>query len=239
MAVRSQPYRLQWPWNPLSVEQLDEMLQIIFDDLRNGNLTVETSQIEDLPLEPEDGGTGLTSYSIGDIIYANDTDSLTTLGIGSPNYVLQVNIAGDAPEWGLVAFDNMSPAASASTLIGRRSGSTGNWEAITLGSGLSMSAGGELDAVGGGNTTATYLTEDDETADLPNSRQLLAGTNISIDVSTPGEMTISASGGSGLTVDDGYWSPLMTGISLTGDPADSEMILDADGDAIMVWVATP
>lgn len=236
MAARSQPYRLEFPLNPLQVEQLDEMLQILFDDMRNGNLTIEASQITDT-IEVSQGGTGLTSYSIGDIIYADGAESLTTLGIGTANYVLQVNAGATAPEWGLVAFDNMTPAASASTLIGRRSGSTGNWEAVTLGTGLSMDASAVLSATSGAPTTATFLTSTDQTGDLPNSRHLIAGTNITLDISVAGDMTISAAGG-GLTVADGYWAPLMTGISLTGYAADSEMVLDADGDAVMVWIDT-
>jgi hypothetical protein len=151
MAARSQPYRLDGEMTPSKVEQLDEMLQILFDDMRNGNLTIEADQIDDLPLTPDNGGTGLTSYSVGDIIYASDTDTLTTLGVGSANQVLQVNAGATAPEWGLVAFDNMSPAAAASTLIGRRSGSTGDWEAVTLGSGLSMSSGAVLSATATGS----------------------------------------------------------------------------------------
>lgn len=41
-------------------------------------------------------------------------------------------------------------SASASTLLGRRSGSAGDFEPITLGANLSMSAGGVLSASGGG-----------------------------------------------------------------------------------------
>lgn len=43
----------------------------------------------------------------------------------------------------------------------------------------------------------TLLTDDDETAVFPNSRMLLAGTNITFDDSTPGARTVSASGGAG------------------------------------------
>jgi hypothetical protein len=43
----------------------------------------------------------------------------------------------------------------------------------------------------------TFLTEADETADFPGSRQLIAGTGITIDVSTPGELTLNSTGGSG------------------------------------------
>lgn len=194
---RSMPYRVEWPLTPSKVEEIDSMLQMLFDDIRNGSISeiieiTEENFVGILP--PESGGTGLTSYSIGDIIYADGADSITTLGIGSANQVLQVNAGATAPEWGLVAFENMTPAAAPSTLIGRRSGSTGNWEAITLGTNLTMTSGGVLNASGGG-------------------------------------------GGGGPA--DGYWTPLMTGISLTGYPEDSEMVLDADGDAIMVWIPTP
>ncbi len=50
---------------------------------------------------------------------------------------------------------------------------------------------------GGAPSDLTYLTDADETADLPNSRALLAGTNVTFDDTTPGERTINASGGGG------------------------------------------
>lgn len=56
---------------------------------------------------------------------------------------------------------------------------------------------GVIGGGGGGNTTATYLTATDETGALPNSRELIAGSNITLDDSTPGELTISAAGGGG------------------------------------------
>jgi hypothetical protein len=215
------------------------MIQILFEDLRNGNLVIEATQIE-----------GLTSYNIGDILYADDTDSLTTLAIGTANQVLQVNSGADAPEWGLVDFDNMTPAASASTLIGRRSGSTGNWEAVTLGTGLSMSAGAVLSGSASGSTY-TYITSTDQTGDLPNSRHLLAGTNITLDISVAGDITVSAAGtapagsngdvqynnsgafGGRAIAQFGYWSPLTNGI-----PGAPELIFDGNGDTVAIWTST-
>jgi hypothetical protein len=46
------------------------------------------------------------------------------------------------------------PAATASRLLSRRSGSGGDYEPITIGSGLTMSSGGELSASGGGGGAA-------------------------------------------------------------------------------------
>ncbi len=47
------------------------------------------------------GGTGFSSYNVGDILYANSTTSLTKLGMSAPDAgkVLAVNSTGDAPEW--------------------------------------------------------------------------------------------------------------------------------------------
>lgn len=43
------------------------------------------------------GGTGLTSYTAGDLIYASNTSTLTKLGIGTNGYVLTSN--GSAPQY--------------------------------------------------------------------------------------------------------------------------------------------
>ena len=46
---------------------------------------------------PTYGGTGITSYSVGDLIFANTTTSLDKLTIGANGYVLTSN--GTAPSW--------------------------------------------------------------------------------------------------------------------------------------------
>jgi hypothetical protein len=45
------------------------------------------------------GGTGLTSYTIGDVIYANGTGSLAKLSTTTAGYLLSANGAGAAPEY--------------------------------------------------------------------------------------------------------------------------------------------
>lgn len=45
------------------------------------------------------GGTGLTGYSTGDLLYASATNTLTTLAAGTEGKVLQINASG-VPVWG-------------------------------------------------------------------------------------------------------------------------------------------
>lgn len=45
------------------------------------------------------GGTGLTSYTVGDILYASGTTTLAKLAAGTSGYVLSTNGAGTAPTW--------------------------------------------------------------------------------------------------------------------------------------------
>lgn len=76
----------------------------------------------------------------------------------------------------------------------------------------------------------TYLTELNETAFLPSSRQILAGFGITLDNSVAGKLTISVNSSiSGV----GYWSPLTDGDILEMD------LITADGDVIMAFVPTP
>src|SRR5262249_49375701 len=123
------------PLNAVQVEQLDEMLQTLFDDLRRIVISID----DDLtfPITAAQGGTGITTYVVGDMLYANTTSTLGRLNIGTANYVLKSN--GTTPVWSLVGFTSLIPATAESRLIGRGEGSgAGNFEEITLGTGLTM-----------------------------------------------------------------------------------------------------
>ncbi len=45
MAPRSQPYRVALPFDAEQASNIDEMFQILFDDVRNGSITVSEDQI--------------------------------------------------------------------------------------------------------------------------------------------------------------------------------------------------
>jgi hypothetical protein len=55
-----------------------------------------------LPLQPADGGTGLTSYAIGDIIYASGTTTLARLADVAVGNALISGGVGVAPAWGKI-----------------------------------------------------------------------------------------------------------------------------------------
>lgn len=56
-----------------------------------------TASSIDVPILPQYGGTGKTSYNVGDILYADGTTSLSKLSIGASGYML--TSTGTAPAW--------------------------------------------------------------------------------------------------------------------------------------------
>jgi hypothetical protein len=83
---------------------------------------------------------------------------------------------------------------------------------------------GITDAAG---NTPTFVTEANETGTLPNSFQLIAGTNVTFDTSTPNQLKISASGGGGGgTVDSVVGTTNQIDVDST-DPANPIVSLDA------------
>lgn len=61
-----------------------------------------TISLEVVPVDK--GGTNITGYTLGDILYTSATNILSKLGIGSANNVLQV--IGGIPAWGLLQLSN-------------------------------------------------------------------------------------------------------------------------------------
>lgn len=76
---------------------------------------------------------------------------------------------------------------------------------------------------GGSLSDQHYLTHQNDLVALPQSRQLLAGTNITFDDSVFGERTVNADDQPGRE-----WSVLTN-----GDPNNPEPLYDSNGDVIM------
>jgi hypothetical protein len=77
------------------------------------------------------GGTGISSYSVGDLLYANTTTTLAKLHAGSAGQVLITNGPNAAPKWSTVIGTapvtktaNFTLADTESWVINNKSGST-------------------------------------------------------------------------------------------------------------------
>jgi len=119
------------------------------------------------------GGTGLTSYTAGDLTYYASGTALTKLGIGTAYYMLGVNSGGTAPSWQpsstsvLTAQGDLLYASAANTLARlaknttanrylSNSGSSNNpaWAQIDLTNGVT----GTLPTVNGGTGLTTFTS---------------------------------------------------------------------------------
>jgi hypothetical protein len=98
------------------------------------------------------GGTGLTTFAQGDVIYASALDTVAglTKDANATRYLANTG-ASNNPAWAQVAlatgvsgdlpFANLTQASAASRLLGRGSAAGGgDYEEITVGSGLTMTA---------------------------------------------------------------------------------------------------
>lgn len=107
-------------------------------------------------LPPADGGTGISSYTAGDMIYATAATTLAKLAIGTANHVLRST--GSAPSWGLLVNANIDAAAA----IDRSKLSVGTADHVVINSGTgAFSSEAQLATSRGGtgvNSTATFPT---------------------------------------------------------------------------------
>ena len=107
------------------------------------------------------GGTGQTSYTTGDIVYASGSTAISKLGVGTARQALQTNAGATAPEWVnspqslMTAAGDILYASGANTLAKLAKGSDD--EVLTLASGVpswaSAAGGGKI-----GQVVQTVLT---------------------------------------------------------------------------------
>lgn len=92
------------------------------------------------------GGTGQTSYAIGDLIYASNTTAIAKLGIGTSGQVLTVS-GGGIPTWATSSSSNLGSANLTSA---------DNARTFTLKSGGTASQNLQFLNSGGGNLLTLY-----------------------------------------------------------------------------------
>lgn len=120
MARRSQPHRITWPLTQSKVQNIDMMFQQLFDDTNNGRLEVDASQLTSGVLLPPVGGTGLSSFVVGDLLYASATTTLSRLADVATGNALISGGVSVAPSWGKIGL-----ATHVSGVLGASNGGTG------------------------------------------------------------------------------------------------------------------
>lgn len=139
--------------------------------------TVTTGTWQATTIGPTYGGTGLTTYTTGDMLYASSTNTLAKLGIGTPGYVLRVNSGGTAPEWTSVldlGFSTKQSVRAATTAnINLSNPGTDTFDGITLTSGQrllvknqSTTADNGIYTFNGSASALTRTTDADAYAEL-------------------------------------------------------------------------
>lgn len=151
------------------------------------------------------GGTGLTSYTAGDLLYYSTGTTLSKLGIGTAYYQLGVNAGGTAPEWQpsptsvLTAQGDLLYASAANTLARlaknttatrylANTGTSNNpaWSQIDLTNGVT----GTLPTTNGGTGLSSFTANgvvyaSSTSALLTGSSFVFTGTNVGIGTSSP------------------------------------------------------
>ena len=102
-------------------------------------------------VDPTHGGTGLNTYTTGDILYSNASNSLAALPLGTSGQVLIVS--GSAPAWGAVDLDNVG---TVSGVLPAHHGGTGI-ASYAVGDMLYANTSTTLDKVTPNTTTTKYF----------------------------------------------------------------------------------
>ncbi len=111
-------------------------------------------------LNATSGGTNISSYAVGDLLFANTSTTLDRLALGTNGYVLTSN--GTAPAWSAIP----SNVASFQTSLSGLTPSTATTGAVTL--------AGTLGATSGGTGLTAYTTGDIIYASATNTLSALA-----------------------------------------------------------------
>ena len=103
------------------------------------------------------GGTGISSYTAGDLLYASGSTTLVKLPIGAAGKVLTVNSGGTAPEWGTASGTVTQVELSIASGMGLTWTATSGSNPITTSGDIEL--GGTLAVANGGTGITSASTK--------------------------------------------------------------------------------
>lgn len=148
------------------------------------------------------GGTGLSSYTAGDLPYYATGTALSKLGIGANKTILTSN--GSAPQW-TASLDSTQGGTGQTTytdgqlLIGNSTGNTLTKATLTAGSGITITNGSGSITIAGTGGTVTSVDVSGGTTGLTTSGGPIIGSGT---ITIGGTLAV-ASGGTGATTVSG------------------------------------
>ena len=151
------------------------------------------------------GGTNLTTYAVGDIIYAASTGTLNTLNIGRRNSILKSN--GTTPEWGTALDISEGLDVGSATLT---SSSTGTGQVYNTNV-TTLELGGAAENVKIGASTSTR-----DISTFVSSYDATISQNVVVNLSSFTGLTNGAVGNAGKEVPMSSTTGILAGMIVTG-----------------------
>jgi hypothetical protein len=146
-------------------------------------------------LGASNGGTGLASYTVGDLLYASGTTSLGKLASVATGSCLISQGVGVAPVWGACTSGSLTSLTLA--------GTSGSNQTISNGDTITIAAGNNITTTGGATDTITVATVNNPSFSTSVSTPILTATGaLAINSGANGDITINANGTGTLQVSD-------------------------------------
>ena len=158
-------------------------------------------------LSVANGGTGQSSYTVGDILYASTTTALSKLSSSTSGYVLTSNGVGTAPTWqasaaGSAAAGSLTGSTLAAGVTASSLTSFGSSPTLTTPVIDNIKLGYATTATAAGTTTLTsssphqqfFTGSTTQTIVLPVTSTLTIGMGYSIENNSTGILTVQSSG---------------------------------------------
>ncbi|MBC7073792.1 hypothetical protein H5T58_00120 [Candidatus Parcubacteria bacterium] len=150
-------------------------------DITHGTGSITIGIVD--PLAVSKGGTGISSYTTGDILYASGATTLSKLGIGANGTIL--SSSGSAPEWVTLSSLSILTGSGTQNTIAKFTGTYSLGDSIISDDGSLVSVSGQLTTTG----TTTLAT---------------TGGNVGIGTSNPSSFKLQVAGNVGPDSDNAY-----------------------------------
>lgn len=160
-----------------------------------GNLTGNASNVTGLVV-PGNGGTGISSYSTGDLTYATGSSTLSKLALGTSGYVLTAGAS--APQYvaaSTLSVGSATTATRATNLLGGSAGGLHYQTAVDTSSFLSLGTTGYVLVAGA--TAPQYTNSLSNVVVNPRVTTLTSATTITPNVDTTDMVVMNMVGASG------------------------------------------